>query len=149
MITPARPLALRAAFPRVSVLQTTTRFYSAELDPAKSKDYDAYVSQWLTHFTTVEDDFELERGLNHIFSVDWAPSVEVISEAIKASRRLNTFATTVRILEALEHKCGKKELYQTYLTEMKPLLDDLGVVDKHALGDIKSVRQKRWWADAN
>ncbi|KAJ3410362.1 Cytochrome c oxidase subunit 6 [Chytridiales sp. JEL 0842] len=143
-----RPTAFRAvaAFPRVAY--TPIRSYSTELDPAKSKDYDAYVTQWLQHFSTVEDDFELERGLNHIFAVDWAPSVEVITEALKASRRLNTFPTAVRILEALEHKT-KKDQYQAYLKELQPLLDELGVVDKHALGEIKSVRQKRWWADAN
>ncbi|KAJ1560315.1 Cytochrome c oxidase subunit 6 [Cladochytrium tenue] len=125
------------------------RAYSShELDPANKNDYDAYVAQWVNHFSTVEDDFELERGLNHIFAADWAPSVELIAESIKASRRLNTFATAVRILEAVEHKVHNKSQYEAYLRELKPLLDDLGVVDKHALGEIKAVRQKNWWADA-
>ncbi|KAJ3316343.1 Cytochrome c oxidase subunit 6 [Blyttiomyces sp. JEL0837] len=147
----ARPSVVRSAalLPRLTLNINQTRLYSDhELDPAKKKDYDAYVQQWLTHFNTVEDDFELERGLNHIFAMDWAPSVEVVAEAIKASRRLNTFATAVRVLEALEHKVHNKGQYEAYLKELKPLLEDLGVVDKHGLGEIKVVRQKVWWADA-
>jgi cytochrome c oxidase subunit 5a len=125
------------------------RFYSAhELDPANKKDYDAYVAQWLDHFVKVEDDFELERGLNHIFAVDWVPSVEVISEALKASRRLNTYATAVRILEALEQKVHKPSQYEDYIRELKPLLEELGVSDKKSLGEIKPIRPRSWWADA-
>ncbi|TPX73206.1 succinate dehydrogenase [Chytriomyces confervae] len=119
-----------------------TRSYSAGLDPSSKKDYDAYVQEWSTHFATCADDFELERGLNQIFAQDWAPSVELIGEALKASRRMDTFATSVRILEALEHKVHKKEQYQQYLKVLEPLLTELGVVDKHALGDFKAVRQK-------
>ncbi|KAJ3398426.1 hypothetical protein HDU80_008910 [Chytriomyces hyalinus] len=137
----------RAALPIQAQLQT--RNYSAGLDPSSKKDYDAYVQEWSTHFATCADDFELERGLNQIFAQDWAPSVELVGEALKAARRMDTFATTVRILEALEHKVHKKEQYQQYLKVLEPLMSELGVVDKHALGDFKAVRQKVWWADAN
>ncbi|KAI8834622.1 cytochrome c oxidase, subunit VA/VI [Chytriomyces cf. hyalinus JEL632] len=129
-----------AALPIQAQLQT--RNYSAGLDPSSKKDYDAYVQEWSTHFATCADDFELERGLNQIFAQDWAPSVELVGEALKAARRMDTFATTVRILEALEHKVHKKEQYQQYLKVLEPLMSELGVVDKHALGDFKAVRQK-------
>ncbi|ORY41373.1 cytochrome c oxidase subunit E [Rhizoclosmatium globosum] len=125
------------------------RAYSHGLDPASSKDYDAYVSEWTAHFQSCQDDFELERGLNQIFAQDWCPQVELVGEAIKAARRMDSFATTVRILEAVEHKVHKKEQYQQYLNVLAPLLNELGVVDKHALGEFKTVRQKVWWADAN
>ncbi|KAJ3098471.1 Cytochrome c oxidase subunit 6 [Phlyctochytrium planicorne] len=136
------------AFQRPATLISSRTYSSHELDPSNKKDYDAYVSHWRSHFQSVDDDFELERGLNQIFAQDWAPSVELIEDAIKASRRLNTFATAVRILEALEHKVHKKSQYEAYVAHLKPLLDELGVVDKHGLGEIKSVRQKLWWADA-
>ena len=101
-------LATRPSFPstvRASPFSASlfaARSFSTDLDPADKKDYDAYVSQWLSHFQSCSDDFELERGLNHIFGADWVPSYEVIVEALKASRRLDTFATSVRILEGLE-----------------------------------------------
>ncbi len=117
------------------------RHYS-ELNPANKKDYDTFVEQWLNHFKTVEDDFELERGLNHIFAADWVPAVEVLEEAIKASRRLNTFATAVRILEALEDKVYKKDQFQTYLRELQPLLNEYGIVEKNALGEFAPFRER-------
>ncbi|KAJ3115697.1 Cytochrome c oxidase subunit 6 [Phlyctochytrium bullatum] len=144
------PVVARAtALTRPVLSVSATRSYAShELDPTKKKDYDGYVAHWRSHFQTVDDDFELERGLNQIFAQDWAPSVELIEDAIRACRRLNTFATAVRVLEALEHKVHNKSQYQQYLQVLKPTLDELGVVDKHGLGEIKSVRQRIWWADA-
>ncbi|KAJ3000561.1 Cytochrome c oxidase subunit 6 [Globomyces sp. JEL0801] len=135
--------SLRKALPQ-SKLFIPVRNYS-ELDPANSKDYEykyliihfifsAFVEQWHSHFKKCDDDFELERGLNNVFAADWVPSVEIISEALKASRRLNTFATAVRIIEALEEKAYKKEQFQAYLKELKPLLDEYGVPTKSELG---------------
>jgi cytochrome c oxidase subunit 5a len=123
------------------------RSYSAhELDPAEKKDYSAYVDQWKQHFRTVEDNFELERGLNTVFTADWVPSVDVVTEALQATRRLNTFATAVRILEALEDRTESKKQYQQYLDELKPLLNELGVVERKDLGEFHTVRDRaRWW----
>lgn len=80
--------------------------------------------------------------MNHIFAADWVPTVEVLEEALKASRRLNTFATAVRILEALEEKVYKKEQYQLYLRELQPLLTELGVVEKKGLGEFLPFRDR-------
>lgn len=126
----------RLARPAVAI-----RNYS-DLNPANKKDYDSFVEQWHSHFKSVDDDFELERGLNHIFAADWVPSVEVIAEALKASRRLNTFATAVRILEALEEKAYKKEQYHAYIRELKPILDEFGIVEKSALGEFVPFRER-------
>ena len=68
-----------------------------------------------------------------------------MAEAIKASRRLNTFATAVRILEGLEGKVYKKEQYTAYLAELKPLLEELGVPQKSELGDFTVVRDRKPW----
>jgi cytochrome c oxidase subunit 5a len=133
--------ALRPAFTKSLLNRPLVRFYS-DLDPANKKDYDVFVNQWLSHFKTVDDDFELERGLNHIFAADWVPAVEVIAEALHASRRLNTFATAVRILEALEEKAYKKEQYDQYIRELKPILDEYGVVEKKELGEFLPFRDR-------
>ncbi|KAJ3305736.1 Cytochrome c oxidase subunit 6 [Kappamyces sp. JEL0829] len=128
-----------SAWPKPAMVQA--RAYS-DLNPANKKDYDSFVDQWLNHFKTVEDDFELERGLTHVFAADWVPAVEVLEEAIKASRRLNSFATAVRILEGLEEKVYKKEQYQVYLRELQPLLTEYGIVDKAALGEFVPYRER-------
>ena len=123
------------------------RFYSAELDPANKSDYAAYVEHWTQHFKTVEEDFELERGLNHIFAADWVPSVDVISEALKASRRLNTFPTAVRILEALEQKAAKPDVYAQYAAQLDALLKELGVPHRKELGDFAIYRDRDPWKE--
>ena len=116
-----------------------SRFYS-ELNPANKNDYQKFVNLYCQHFKECDDEYELERGLNHVFSADWVPSLNVIEEALKCSRRLNTFATSVRILEGLKDKSYKKEQYEQYLLELKPLLDEFGIVDKQQLGDFLPYR---------
>ncbi|KAI8802837.1 cytochrome c oxidase subunit VA-domain-containing protein [Cladochytrium replicatum] len=141
------PSLLRLARPAVSAFQLSARrtYASHELDPADSKDYAKYVDKWVSHFRTVEDDFELERGLNHIFSADWVPATAVIEEAVKASRRLNDFATAVRVVEALEEKCQSEKVFQQYIAELRPLLEELGVPERKKLGDFKVARDDRSW----
>ncbi|KAI8904294.1 cytochrome c oxidase, subunit VA/VI [Gorgonomyces haynaldii] len=139
--------ALRLRSVRSLNLRTATRFYSSELDPANKSEYDQYVDHWKHHFATVDEDFELERGLNHIFAADWVPSVEVVEEALKASRRLNTFATAVRILEGLEEKAPKKDQYEQYIRHLSPLLKDLGVPEKKELGEFAIFRDRNPWLE--
>ncbi|KAI9101932.1 cytochrome c oxidase, subunit VA/VI [Phlyctochytrium arcticum] len=115
-----------------------------DLDPSNKSDYEKYVTHWRSHFQSVEDDFELERGLNHIFATDWVPSTDVIADALKAARKLNTFATAVRIMEALDGKCHSADQYSKYMDSLKPLLEELGVGELKALGDFDFVREKKW-----
>ncbi|KAJ3056695.1 Cytochrome c oxidase subunit 6 [Rhizophlyctis rosea] len=118
-----------------------------ELDPGSKADYGIYVQLWRKHFQECEDDFELERGLNHIFATDWVPSIEVIEDALRAARRHNQFATAVRILEALENKADKGE-YQGYLNQLKPLLEEYGIPEKKDLGQFKKVLDLPFWMRA-
>ncbi|KAI8916636.1 cytochrome c oxidase, subunit VA/VI, partial [Powellomyces hirtus] len=118
-----------------------------DLDPTSKNDYDKYVTYWCKHFQTVEDDFELERGLNHIFATDWVPSVEVIGDALRAARAQNSFATAVRTLEALKSKAHNEKQYQQYIDALKPLLTELGIPEKKDLGTFEFVREKRWWME--
>ncbi len=120
------------------------RAYSADLDPGNKADYDAYVAQWHRHFKQCGDLYELERGLSHIFAADWVPSVEVLAEALRASRRLHAFPVAVRIVEALEQKVDKVAQYQEYLKALGPLMQELGVPEKKELGAFDFVMEKRW-----
>lgn len=45
---------------------------------------------------------------------------------MKAARKVNDYATAVRILEGLKEKVENKGQYQAYLDELKPVLKDLG-----------------------
>ena len=102
----------------------------------------------MSFFKNVDEDCELERGLNLVFTYDWVPSIEVVEEGIKASRRLNSFPTAVRILEAIEEKVEKKAQYEQYLRELKPLLEEYGIVEKNELGAFNYVRDKLFWRDS-
>jgi cytochrome c oxidase subunit 5a len=54
------------------------------------------------------------------------PSPEVIEAALKAARKVNDYATAVRILEGLKVKVENKGQYQAYLDELAPTLKELG-----------------------
>ena len=73
--------------------------------------------------------------------------MDVISDALRAARKMNTFATAVRVLEALEGKAHSKDQYQQYLKELKPLLEEMGVTEVKDLGNFELVREKRWWEE--
>ncbi|KAJ3010661.1 Cytochrome c oxidase subunit 6 [Thoreauomyces humboldtii] len=148
-VSAQRSLATQSGPASHSHLDTTISNYPTahDLDPSNKSDYEKYVTYWRKHFQAVEDDFELERGLNHIFSTDWVPSVDVISDALKAARQQNSFATAIRTLEALKSKTQSEKQYKQYLDELKPLMTELGLVEKHELGTFEYVREKRWWME--
>jgi cytochrome c oxidase subunit 5a len=43
----------------------------------------------------------VQRNLNNCFAYDLVPSVEVLSAALKAARRVNDFPTAVRVFEGM------------------------------------------------
>lgn len=43
-----------------------------------------------------------QRNLNNAFAYDLVPSVSVVAAALKAARRVNDFATAVRIFEGTQ-----------------------------------------------
>ncbi|KAI8918579.1 cytochrome c oxidase, subunit VA/VI [Powellomyces hirtus] len=152
-VRPAVPFQVRTATTEGpaghSNLDKTVANYPTahDLDPTNKSDYEKYVTYWRQHFQAVEDDFELERGLNHIFSTDWVPSVEVIGDALRAARQQNSFATAVRTIEALKNKTHSEKQYVHYIDALKPLMNELGLVEKEQLGTFEFVREKRWWME--
>lgn len=56
-----------------------------------------------------------------------------MTEALKAARRVNDFATSVRIFEGIAQKVENKGQYKQYLDELKPLREELGITLKEDL----------------
>ncbi|OAR02665.1 hypothetical protein LLEC1_01825 [Akanthomyces lecanii] len=109
---------------------------------------EAYCAEFLTNsprsrfekeFDGVQDVFELQRNLNNAFAYDLVPSPSVIAAALKAARRVNDFATAVRIFEGIKAKVDSKGQYDQYLQELKPLREELGVPLKE---DLFAAEQK-------
>ena len=44
-------------------------------------------------------EFLIQRNLNNCFAYDLVPSVEVLTAALKAARRVNDYPTAVRVFE--------------------------------------------------
>ncbi|KAM4808028.1 cytochrome c oxidase subunit 5A, mitochondrial-like [Rhinophrynus dorsalis] len=60
---------------------------------------------------------------------------KIIDAALRACRRLNDFASVVRILEAVKDKAGPhKEIYPYVIQELRPTLDELGISTPEELG---------------
>ncbi|KAG6014770.1 Cytochrome c oxidase subunit 6 [Claviceps pusilla] len=95
--------------------------------------FDAFTARFEKEFDSVQDVFELQRNLNNAFAYDLVPSTSVIAAALRAARRVNDFATAVRIFEGVKAKVENKGQYDQYLNELKSLREELGVPLKEDL----------------
>ncbi|KAL7903469.1 cytochrome c oxidase polypeptide VI [Trichoderma sp. SZMC 28014] len=95
--------------------------------------FEEFTARFEKEFDAVQDVFELQRNLNNAFAYDLVPSPSVVAAALKAARRVNDFATAVRIFEGIKAKVENKNQYQQYLDELKPLREELGVELKEDL----------------
>lgn len=60
---------------------------------------------------------------------------KIIDAALRACRRLNDFASAVRILEVVKDKAGPhKEIYPYVIQELRPTLNELGISTPEELG---------------
>uniref|UniRef100_A0A2K6L0E2 Cytochrome c oxidase subunit 5A, mitochondrial n=2 Tax=Rhinopithecus TaxID=542827 RepID=A0A2K6L0E2_RHIBE len=74
-------------------------------------------------------------GINTLITYDLVPEPKIIDAALRACRRLNDFASTVRILEAVKDKAGPhKEIYPYVIQELRPTLNELGISTPEELG---------------
>ncbi|CAK9822593.1 Cytochrome c oxidase subunit 5A, mitochondrial [Anthophora retusa] len=82
------------------------------------------------------DHWEIRQVMNKLAGLDGVPDPMIICAALKACRRLNDFALTVRILETVKDKCGNKvkEIYPYIVQEIRPTLDELGINTPEELG---------------
>ncbi|KAI8319972.1 COX5A-domain-containing protein [Martensiomyces pterosporus] len=96
--------------------------------------YEQFTNRYVKFFENVDDQFELQRGLNNCFAYDLVPDVAIVEAALRAARRIDDFATGVRVFEALKTKVDKKSQYEEYLHALKPVKDELGIQTKEELG---------------
>ncbi|KAK5993384.1 Cytochrome c oxidase polypeptide VI [Cladobotryum mycophilum] len=122
-----RPAAAAAAAARPFTVSVPRRSEHAE------ETFEEFTARFEKEFESVQDVFELQRNLNNAFAYDLVPSPAVVAAALKAARRVNDFATAVRIFEGIKAKVENKGQYEQYLTELKALREELGVPLKEDL----------------
>lgn len=114
----ARPIAARVA-PRL------TRPSSAAHG---EETFESFTERYVQFFGAAQDLYEVQRGLNNAFSHDLVPAPSVVEAALRASRRVNDYATAVRVFEGIREKVENKKQYEAYLEELKPVREELGAL---------------------
>lgn len=121
---------LRAAA-RPSLLATTARRAPVFTRPASGhaqETYESFTERYVEFFKQAEDLFEVQRGLNNCFAHDLVPSTSIVEAAVRAARRVDDFATAVRVFEGVKQKVENKQQYNAYLDELKGLREELGTL---------------------
>ena len=119
--TAARPSLALAA--RGSPTTIHTRLSSS----AHSQEtFESFSARYTAFFAGAQDLFEVQRGLNNCFAHDLVPSPGVIEAALRAARRVDDYATAVRVFEGVREKVENKEQYNAYLEELKGVREELG-----------------------
>lgn len=113
-----RPTVARSVLPTVA----RTRLYSDH----PQETFESFTERYVDFFNKAEDIFEVQRGLNNCFAHDLVPAPSVIEAAVRASRRVDDFATAVRVFNGVKVKVENKKQYQDYVDELKGLREELG-----------------------
>ncbi|PPR06245.1 hypothetical protein CVT24_000917 [Panaeolus cyanescens] len=95
--------------------------------------FESFSERYVEFFKNAEDLFEVQRGLNNCFAHDLVPSPSVVEAAVRAARRVNDYATAVRVFEGVKEKVENKSQYEAYVQELKPLREELGIQLKEEL----------------
>jgi cytochrome c oxidase subunit 5a len=88
--------------------------------------FEQFTERYVSFFGAAQDLFEVQRGLNNCFSHDLVPAPAVVEAALRAARRVNDYATAVRVFEGVKEKVENNKQYQLYLDELKPVREELG-----------------------
>ena len=113
----SRPVVVSRAAPRLARSSSHSH----------QETFESFTERYVTFFQSAEDLFEVQRGLNNCFAHDLVPAPAVVESALRASRRVNDYATAVRVLEGIKEKVENKTQYQAYLDELKPVREELGM----------------------
>ena len=120
--------ALRAASrPSLSLSSARTiPFLARHASGHAGESFESFSERYVHFFQNAEDLFEVQRGLNNCFAHDLVPSTTVVEAAVRAARRVNDYATAIRIFEGVKEKVENKQQYELYLQELQPLREELG-----------------------
>jgi cytochrome c oxidase subunit 5a len=110
-----------------TVSRVTPRLVRLSSNGHHQETFEAFTDRYVNFFQAAEDLFEVQRGLNNCFAHDLVPAPAVVESALRASRRVNDYATAVRIFEGIKEKVENKTQYQAYLDELKPVREELGM----------------------
>lgn len=103
--------------------------HSTESDEEFDARYEAYFNR------PDIDGWELRKAMNDLAGMDLVPEPKIICAALRACRRVNDYALTVRFLETVAFKtAGRKDIWEYILQEIKPTLDELGIDTPDKLG---------------
>jgi cytochrome c oxidase subunit 5a len=93
----------------------------------EQESFEEFSERYVKFFQSALDLFEVQRGLNNCFSHDLVPSPAVIEAALRAARRVDDYATAVRVFEGIKEKVENAQQYRAYLDELKGVREELGV----------------------
>jgi cytochrome c oxidase subunit 5a len=88
--------------------------------------FEQFTERYVQFFESAEDLFEVQRGLNNCFAHDLVPAPSIIEAALRAARRVNDYATAVRIFAGVREKVENQSQYKSYLEELKVVREELG-----------------------
>ncbi|KAJ7272535.1 COX5A-domain-containing protein [Mycena haematopus] len=114
---------LRASVRPTVACRVHSRFYSEHAQET----FESFTTRYVEFFNQAEDIFEVQRGLNNCFAHDLVPAPSVIEAAVRAARRVDDFATAVRVFNGVKVKVENKKQYQDYLDELKGVREELGI----------------------
>ncbi|XP_067161705.1 cytochrome c oxidase subunit 5A, mitochondrial isoform X2 [Apteryx mantelli] len=125
-----RPVDHLPVFPHSAILHARCYSHGSQ---ESDEEFDA---RWVTYFNKPDiDAWELRKGINTLVGYDLVPEPKIIDAALRACRRLNDFASAVRILEVVKDKAGPhKEIYPYVIQELRPTLSELGISTPEELG---------------
>ena len=108
------------------------RHYSSKQEESP----EVFDAKWETYFDNPNlDGFGLRKGLNELYGHDLVPEPKIVVAMLKAARRLNDVAMSIRILEAVKDKAaGDLTIYNYIINSIKPTLEDLGISTPEELG---------------
>jgi len=94
-------------------------------------------ARYVAYFDRADiDGWEIRKGMGDLCAMDMVPEPVIVASALRACRRINDYSLTTRILEIIKIKCGDKEaeFWPYILQELKPTLDELGILTPEELG---------------
>ena len=123
-----RPSATLAALLRArpAIRRVAPAFARPSSSAPHQETFESFTERYVQFFQQAQDLFEVQRGLNNCFSHDLVPAPSVIEAALRAARRVDDYATAVRVFEGVKEKVENKQQYQAYLDELKGVRQELG-----------------------
>ena len=112
---------------------TAVRAMSAKVDETDAE-FDARYEAFFNRPDI--DGWEVRKAMGDLAGMDLVPEPAIVAAALRACRRLNDYSLTTRILEVVKLKCAanEKEIWAYMLQELKPTLDELGILTPEQLG---------------